>query len=81
MTEELCIYGDLLTLLGTREDKDYLQKLDNLDQVEERGVGCGGDKWGAWGCGVAKCRRCRSLVGVWRSEMMEVLKLGGGEAQ
>ncbi len=36
LTEELCIYGDLLTLLGTREDKDYIQKLDNLDQVEER---------------------------------------------
>jgi hypothetical protein len=52
LTEELCIYGDLLTLLGTREDKDYLQKLDNLDQVEERGVGCGVwrgvAKWGAW---------------------------------
>ncbi len=43
LTEELCIYGDLLTLLGTRKDKDYLQKLDNLDQVEERGL------WGvAW---------------------------------
>ncbi len=57
LTEELCIYGDLLTLLGTREDKDYLQKLDNLDQVEERGL------WGvAWiigwtgGRGVARWR-------------------------
>jgi hypothetical protein len=45
LTEELCIYGDLLTLLGTREDKDYIQKLDNLDQVEEKGVGCGVVKW------------------------------------
>ncbi len=58
LTEELCIYGDLLTLLGTREDKDYLQKLDNLDQVEEKGVGCGMDKWGAWGA--------------WHSEVPEV---------
>jgi hypothetical protein len=54
LTEELCIYGDLLTLLGTREDKDYLQKLDNLDQVEESGVGCGVDKWGAWRTEVAE---------------------------
>jgi hypothetical protein len=53
LTEELCIYGDLLTLLGTREDKDYLQKLDNLDQVEERGVGCGVAKWGFGRRGVA----------------------------
>jgi hypothetical protein len=66
LTEELCIYGDLLTLLGTREDKDYLQKLDNLDQVEERGVGCGVTNWVAWGA--------------WRSEVPEVSKHGGGVA-
>ncbi len=57
LTEELCIYGDLLTLLGTRVDKDYLQKIDNLDQVEERGVGCGVANWvacGAWRCEVAE---------------------------
>ncbi len=49
LKEELCIYGDLLTLLGTREDKDYIQKLENLDQVEESGVGCGVAKWGPGG--------------------------------
>jgi hypothetical protein len=35
--EELCIYGDLLTMLGTRQDKDYLHNLDSLDQVQLAG--------------------------------------------
>jgi hypothetical protein len=39
--------------LRNQVTKDYLQKLDNLDQVEERGVGCGMAKWGFGGHGVA----------------------------
>jgi hypothetical protein len=36
LSEEVCIYGDLLTLLGTRTNKDFINKLDSLDQVISR---------------------------------------------
>ena len=31
LTSELCIYGDLLTCLGEREDKDYVAKLHSVE--------------------------------------------------
>lgn len=38
LSSELCIYGDLLTCLGEREDKEYVDRLYRETQEEREGV-------------------------------------------
>ena len=38
LSTELCIYGDLLTCLGTRQDKHYVQKLNRSEMDKVPGV-------------------------------------------